>query len=213
MGHRQIHSPLNFFLLRITIRPVITLQMFLLCTALICLSRRSIWPVPPRLCQVLRRTSVSHSAVSDCSNRATEAERRRGGQEPVYQSETKACFMITGRGWNSSELTSPPERLHNTRLPFQQIHQPRLPRSSRSLSSAQKYLTCYSPHAPPLIVNPSSHRNGMHFRCCDSGIIFCSLSTSLFTHWSYEQWGPEVLSQACYTLFMYKLCVLYASAV
>lgn len=67
-----------------------------------------------------------------------------GGQEPVCQSKTKVCFMITGRGWNSSELTSPPRRLCNTWLPFQAEPSPHFSRSSRSLSSDPKYLSCSS---------------------------------------------------------------------
>ncbi len=59
--------------------------------------------------------------------RVTEAEQSRGGQEPVCQSETKACFMIRGTGWNSSELTSPPKGLRNTRLQFQRSHPPWFP--------------------------------------------------------------------------------------
>lgn len=78
----------------------------------------------------------------------------------------KACFVITGRGWNSSELTSPPRSLHNTRLPFQQSHHPRFPRSSRSLSSAQKYLTYYSP--PCLRWLSTLHPVGMP---CISGVV------------------------------------------
>lgn len=46
----------------------------------------------------------------------------------------KLCFVITGRGRNSYEVTSPPRRFHNTRLPFQlrRLPPPRYPRSSCS---------------------------------------------------------------------------------
>lgn len=45
------------------IRPIITLDVLPLHNP-ICLSHRCIWPVPPCLCQVLRRTWLSHSSVS-----------------------------------------------------------------------------------------------------------------------------------------------------
>lgn len=106
----------------------------------------------------------------DCS--VTEAEQRSSGQEPVYQSKTKACFVITGRGWNTSELTSPPKRLHNTRLPFQQSHHPPFPHSSRSLSSTQKYLTYYSPQRLPWL--STLHPIGMP--CISGDVTLVALS-------------------------------------
>lgn len=119
--------------------------------------------------------------------RVTEAEQRRVGQEPVYQSQTKARFMITGTGWNSSELTSPPKGLRNTRLQFQQSHPPGFPHSSRSISFAQSYLTCY--FSPPRLPRLSTlNRIGMPRI---SGVValatFCSQSCYLCAHWNYVQ--------------------------
>lgn len=44
----------------------------------------------------------------------------------------------------------------------------------------------FSP-APPLIVNPSSHRNAMHFRCCHFDAIICGTHS---LH-SLKLWGAE----------------------
>ena len=112
----------------------------------------------------------------------TDAEQRRGGQEPVYQSETKNGFMIRGRGWNSLELTSPPKRLCNMRLPYHTKPSPPflLLVSLPLLCSEIPDMLFFSP-APPLIVNPSSQRNATQFWCCDFGgiSVFVTLSLSL----------------------------------
>lgn len=116
--------------------------------------------------------------------RVTEAEQRRGGQEPVYQSETKALLHDYREGLKllGAYITSQEVAQHKAAIPTKPS--PRFPHSFRSLSSTQKYLTCYySPPAPPLIVNRSSHRNAMHFRYCDfGGIISVSLSPSFSLH-------------------------------
>lgn len=110
----------------------------------------------------------------------TDAEQRRGGQEPVYQSETKTRFMIRGRGWNSSELTSPPRRLCNMRLPFHtKPSPPFLLLVSLPLRHSEIPDMLFFSPAPPLIVNRSSQRNAVQFWCCDFGGISVFVTLSL----------------------------------
>lgn len=140
--------------------------------------------------------------------RVTEAEQTSGGQEPVHQSETKVCFVITGRGWNSSELTPPPRRLCNTRLPLQQSHHLDFSRSSCSLSSAQTCLTYYSP--PCLLWLSTFHPIGMPCisGACDfAGITFCSLSTSVLFSLKLCAERSRGAELSCFMIYCY--CLFY----
>ena len=152
-----------FFPSWIMIRPVITLGVVPLHNPL-CLSRRCI------PCQVLRR------------NWGDFSELLRLNREVVARN---LSIKVRQRlvSWLQGEADTPLSLHH---LPRGCITQgshsnpsPCFPRSSCSLSSAQKYLTCYSSAVPLLSVSHSSHRNAMHFRCSDfPGIIFCFLSAS-----------------------------------
>lgn len=112
--------------------------------------------------------------------------RRAASANLPIKARQRPRFVITGRGWNTSELTSPPERLHNTKLPFQQsLHHPAtlplaslLPPASLSFirSEISDFFFLAAQHLH-LIVSASSHRNDVHFRRLLSlcGLRFASL--------------------------------------
>lgn len=168
MGHRQIRSVwfechLNsFFPLWIMIRPTIALDVLPLHNQ-ICLSHRCIWSVPPGLCQVLLWTWLWCSTISSVQSYWTQTWWPR-----TCLSKRDKCLFHDYRERLKllrAYITSQEVVQHKAAIPTKPS--PRFSRSSRSLSSAQKYLTCsYSTlHLPSL---STLHPIGM---LCISGVV------------------------------------------
>lgn len=157
--------------------------------------------MPPGLCQVLWWTWLWYSMISSVQSYWTETWWPR-----TCLSKRDKCLFHDYRERLKllrAYITSQEVVQHKAAIPTKAI----TPFLSLSfISSEIPDMLLFYP-APPFIVNPSSHRNAMHFRCCHfGGIICCSVSPSLSTHWNYVQHSPEGLSQAYSTLCCVGTC-------